>query len=439
MAAPTGLILQIDGAATYTGNLWVDLAISAVGATEMSFSNSGFDWSAWEPYATQKLAWDLRGYGGDGNVGVKAVWCRVRNALDEQSSTFAEIEYRRAKPSVKLYPAPTQRAGTTLVDIPITVYDPHFNPVSVIQAEWTFDGTFTDGVNGNNITFLPNDSAHDGTVELTTAPNGVDHNLVWDAAIDVPDPDVSDITQIRIKVAYANEESELAVSQEFLCDVRDPIELSDLRFTRGDAANLVLLLFDRNGAPYDAEDPVQVTSIKDPSGNEVLTSPITATKTSTGYYVAVYNIDDSAPLGLWLSNWEYIADHIDHEETIYFSIIEETEAYAPTRSNTCVVYGELLNADQSPMAETEVHFLPHHLSDPELGNPTVISTDHIVVHTTQDGKFHVELIKNTELIIYIPKLDFRQFAVVPDQDTSEFRAMMALLPVPPRDQFGNRT
>jgi hypothetical protein len=435
MAPPTGLILQIDGAATYTADLLVDLTISATGATEMSFSNSGYHWSSWEPFNTQKLAWDLRSNGGNDNEGIKTVWVRARNALAEQSSTYASIEYRRAKPSLKIYPAPVQRAGNGPVDIPLVLYDPHFNPVHVVQAEYTLDGTFTDG---KNISFLPNDSAHDGVVDLSTAPNGIAHNLVWDPSLDLEEPDVSDIAQVRIKVAYANELSELALSQQFFVDTREDIELADLRFTRDDSAEIKLVLLDRNGEPFDATGDVEVTSIKDPSGNEMLTSTIIASKTSTGYYTAVYSVPNSAPLGLWLSKWEYTADYVDHEETVYFSVIEETTPYAPSRPDTCVVYGQLLNADQSPIAETEVHFLPHHISDPEYGNPTQIGTDPVIVYTDEDGKFHVELIKNTEVIIHIPKLSFRQFAKVPDGDTSEFRAMMTLLPVPPRDQFGNR-
>ena len=63
----------------------------------------------------------------------------------------------------------------------------------------------------------------------------------------------------------------------------------------------------------------------------------------------------------------------------------------------------------------------------------------ISVTTDANGKFVVELIRNTEVIIFIPSLNFRQFAKVPDEDASEFRAMMTLLPVGPRDKFGNRT
>ena len=431
---PTGLTLTIDGSSTITSDLLVDLGIAATGATEMRFSNNGADYTPWKPYSSTELSFDLRGYGGNSNTGIHTVWCSVRNAIDERVSVFAPIEYRRAKPSIRIYPAPVQRAGNYIVDIKVDLFDPHYNPVNVIQAEYTLDGTFTDG---GNITFMPNDSLHDGITELSTAPNGVTHNLVWNLGEDAKD-DVSDICQIRMKVQYANEDSELAISQQFFVDTRIPIEEADLEFTRGDAAEIKITLLDRNGLPFDATGNVEITSVKDPSGNEMLTVPIVSVNTSTGYYVATYNIDNAAPLGLWASTWTYTADFVDYEEAVYFKVTEEVEQYVPLGTDTCVVYGQLLKADQTPMSEIEVHFLPHHLSDPELGNPTAISTDPVITYTDKSGRFKVELIKNTELIIYIPKLSFRQFAKVPDQDSSEFRAMMTLLPVPPRDQFGNR-
>jgi len=434
MPAPTGLTLQIDGGNPVTSDYFVDLGIVASGATEMRFSNNGFQWSPWISFAATELAWDVRGYGGNSNAGAKTIWVEARSATAEESNANNTIKYRRAKPSLKVYSMPAQRDGTTIVDIPLVLYDPYFNPVRVVQAEWTLDGSFTDG---KNITFLPNDGAHDGTSDLTTAPNGISHNLVWDAGIDV-EPDVSDIAQVRIKVAYANEFSELAVSQQFKVDTRDPIELSDLRFTRGDDAEIRLALLDRNGVPIDATGDVQVTSVKSSSGQEQLVSPIIAVPSSAGHYIATYVVPDTAEIGLWTSLWEYTADFVASSETIYFSIVEEATPYNPIGTDTCVVYGQLLHADQRPMANVEVHFLPHHISEPEYGNPTVISTNPVILHTDDSGKFKVELIRNTELIIYIPSLTFRQFAKVPDQDTSEFRAMMTLLPVPLRDKFGNK-
>jgi len=434
---PSNVTLQINGAATITGDLLVDLTISATGATEMRISNNGFSWASWQPFATSVLSWDLRGYGGNANEGVKSTWLEVRDALNDVVQVYASIIYRRAKPSIKLYPAPVQRAGKGPVDISLIVYEPHFLPVHVVEAEYTLDGTFTDG---KNISFLPNDPGHDGTTDLQTAPNGISHNLVWDPYLDFED-DVSDITQVRIMVAYSSDsrtQSELGVSQQFLCDVREDIEIADLRFTRGDSAEIKLVLLDRQGAPFDATGDVEITSIKDPSGQEKLVTPITAVRNSTGYYTAIWPVPNDAPLGLWLSKWEYTADNVDHEDVVYFSIVEETESYTPVGADTCVVYGQLFKADQTPLDNREIHFIPHHLSDPELGNPTSISTNTVVVYTDDDGRFKVELIKNTELIMYIPSLSFRQFAKVPDQNTTEYRGMMTILPVPPRDQFGNR-
>ena len=101
---PTGLILTIDGAATYTRDLLVDLGISAVGATEMRFSNAAPNYSAWEPYNTDKLSWDLRGWGGNDFEGIKTVWVEVielirgrRPAISVKGSIRAASGFHRGK------------------------------------------------------------------------------------------------------------------------------------------------------------------------------------------------------------------------------------------------------------------------------------------------------------------------------------------------------
>ena len=54
--------LSINGGAASTDDNDVTLAVSAevegAPASEMSFSNDGVDWSAWQPYAATK-AWEL--------------------------------------------------------------------------------------------------------------------------------------------------------------------------------------------------------------------------------------------------------------------------------------------------------------------------------------------------------------------------------------------
>jgi len=74
--APTGSLV-IDGGATYAASTSVNLTLSANDATsgvaQMSFSNNGSTWSAWESYATSK-SWTLSS--GDGS---KTVYARYQD------------------------------------------------------------------------------------------------------------------------------------------------------------------------------------------------------------------------------------------------------------------------------------------------------------------------------------------------------------------------
>jgi hypothetical protein len=84
--APTGSVV-IDGGATYTTSTSVNLTLSATdaisGVAQMSFSNNGSSWSAWESYATNK-SWTMSS--GDGS---KTVYAQYKDNAGNISSTPA--------------------------------------------------------------------------------------------------------------------------------------------------------------------------------------------------------------------------------------------------------------------------------------------------------------------------------------------------------------
>ncbi|MCK4757538.1 MAG: Ig-like domain-containing protein, partial [Thermoplasmata archaeon] len=84
--SPTGLSMVIDGGATYTTDLSVDLELLAIDGTEMSFSNDGIIWSTWEPYGTTKTGWLLM----DGD-GTKIVYFKCRDSAGNEALTSDSI------------------------------------------------------------------------------------------------------------------------------------------------------------------------------------------------------------------------------------------------------------------------------------------------------------------------------------------------------------
>jgi hypothetical protein len=83
--APAGSVVVAGGAtyvATTTVSLTLDAIDSASGVAQMSFSDDGSNWSAWETYATSKT-WTLTS--GDGS---KVVYARYRDAVGNASVAY---------------------------------------------------------------------------------------------------------------------------------------------------------------------------------------------------------------------------------------------------------------------------------------------------------------------------------------------------------------
>ena len=433
---PTGVALVIDSGAPRTSDLRVDLTLSAVGANDMRFSNNGYLWTPYEPFSTSLSNWDLRSYGGNDNTGIHTIYLEVRDLVNNSVQVSSFIRYQPAKPHVHVG-VPAQRSGEEMVvDIPYDGFDDFGNKCDLAVAEFSMTGAFA----GEQKPMTPKvaDPLHNGTAQLSFSPSGTPLNFVWDVLSDVGPGEVSDIAQVRIRPVFGNDLGEYGISGQFVVDTRVLVTAGGALFSRGETADLKIVFTDLEGVMVD---PVYVAmaSIKDPSGVEQLYAPIVATQIYLGEWYISFDIPTDAMTGKWIATWAYEIEYATSSRAIYFNVEENVKIFDPLGKDTCVVHGQLVYADEHPIANTKVDFLPHHLSDPELGNPTRIGTDPVSIVTDDKGRFIVELIRNTEVIIYIPSLNFRQFAKVPDEPTSEFRAMMTLLPIGPRDKFGNRS
>ena len=433
---PTSVAIVIDGGAPRTSILRVDLTLSALDADEMRFSNDGSTWTDYQPFATSLSDWELTDYGGNENIGIHTIYFEVRDSVNNTVQVSSFIRYQVDKPHIRVG-TPVQRTdGSFLVDIPYKGYDNFGNKCDLAVFEYSLTGAFY----GEERIMTPkvHDDAHDGVAQLDFSPGGTDHNFVWDALPDIGTGEVSNITQIRMRPVFGSDLGEYAIGGMFTVDTRVLVTTGGTTASRGETTVLQIVFTDKNGLPLDPES-VDLVSLKDPSGTEHLDAPIPATQSYTGEWYVEWEVATDAELGKWIAIWGYEMDYTPATQQVYLTIGPKVTPFIPIGSETCAVHGQLVYADEKPIANAEVQFIPHHLSDPELGNPTLIGVDPISTTTDDTGKFVVELIRNVELIIFIPSLNFRQFAKVPDEPTSEFRAMMTLLPVGPRDRFGNRT
>jgi hypothetical protein len=108
--APTGTVV-IAGGATYATSTNVNLTLSASDATsgvaQMSFSDDGSNWSAWEAYTTSK-AWALAS--GDGS---KTVYVRYKDNAGNVSTPVSDtIILDTAPPSSSMVALPSVSPGT---------------------------------------------------------------------------------------------------------------------------------------------------------------------------------------------------------------------------------------------------------------------------------------------------------------------------------------
>jgi hypothetical protein len=432
---PSGVTIVINGGAPRTSINRVDLTLSATDVTEMRFSNDGSTWTLYEPFVTSISDWDLRTYGGNENQGIHTIYFEVRDSVDNtvQASSFIRLEF--TKPHVHVGTPVQREDGSFVVDIPYKGFDDFGNKCDLAVAEYSLTGAFS----GEQRVMTPrvHDSEHSGTAQLDFSPSGTTLNFVWDALTDIGEGEVSDISQIRIRPVFGSDLGDYGLSGLFVVDTRVLVTTGGGKFVRGELARLQIVFNDSNG---DMVDPVSVelVSIKDPSGTEQLYTPIPGTQSYSGEWYVEWEVPLDAMLGKWIATWTYEIDYVVSHHAIYFNVEQAVTVLDKAGQDTCVVHGQLVYADEKPIANTEVQFIPHHISDPTLGQITRIGTTPISVTTDGDGKFVVELIKNTEVIIFIPSLNFRQFAKVPDESSSEFSAMMTLLPVGPRDKFGNR-
>ena len=99
---PTGLLVRINDGATYATSTSVSLTLTAVGALEAQYSNSGLTYTDWAPYAPYIPNWAL-----DSTDGTKTVHYRCRNAAGWSDVATDTIMLDRT--------APAQLTGFTAV------------------------------------------------------------------------------------------------------------------------------------------------------------------------------------------------------------------------------------------------------------------------------------------------------------------------------------
>ena len=89
---PDSLSISIDGGSAFAHDRKVTVSVTTndpkpgSGVAQMSFSNDGEQWSAWETFSDPRYEWDITEprYGGNANDGLKTVYVKVRDGAGNE-------------------------------------------------------------------------------------------------------------------------------------------------------------------------------------------------------------------------------------------------------------------------------------------------------------------------------------------------------------------
>jgi len=345
---------------------------------------------------------------------------------------------------------PVQRANG-LVDVPFTASDPQsVDEYSITEAEFSMRGDFTDAV---PMSFKEIDGAHDGTTGLVFADSGTSFNLVWDAKTDLKElfeeglrsqsttnelgdidnpkgdalnPNVpihelialSDVAALRFKPHFKDESFSFAFSPNFQINIPliEETTSTTLRGIRGTTVDLTVIYIDDNGALFDPTT-VEIVSVIDADGTEKIGSPIAVVSSPTGVFTHSFAIAESDPLGDWAYTFDSTTGSDTTSDTFSFVVVDKSSgATQPLTADGCLVFGTVLKEDGVPLELAEVTIFLD-FADNGINDSNVAKTP-VLIRTDINGRFEINLIKNSRVTVSIPILGYNRTGAVPNLATA---------------------
>lgn len=128
---PANGAISINGGAAYTTIISVTLTVSATGASQMSFSNDSYAWSAWQAYGAAKT-WNLES--GDG---VRTVYVRFRDTAGNISASVSDDITRDSTPPTGSISINGGAEYSTSASVALAV-----SATEAVEMRFTNDNTF---------------------------------------------------------------------------------------------------------------------------------------------------------------------------------------------------------------------------------------------------------------------------------------------------------
>jgi hypothetical protein len=178
--------------------------------------------------------------------------------------------------------------------------------------------------------------------------------------------------------------------------------------------DLIVTLLDSGGSPVTGLTYDEVTCSYRKEGQSSFTSKtLTALvfdEIGSGVYTIEFSADELDTNGAFL----FIVNGSDIVQSVVIVTIEEesTNDSVDISVSTCTLTGHLFNATGEPLQNVAVS--ARVLNRPAILNNVAVDSEIVSAKTDENGQFFLTLIRNLDVVINIPKVNYERRLVVPN-------------------------
>jgi len=297
----------------------------------------------------------------------------------------------------------------------------------LVKFQYSFNGLFTDT---QQMTPDFDHSLMDGIVDLEFLPNAFitppHHRFVWDVTRDVPAELIHTYKiklQGRLKGINTPEVTEDADVD--LTTVKDVVGAVTLGGTLAYGIHIW-----NDGAPFTGAT-ITAQQILDPDQVDQLGGAVVLTENGLipGLYEGSFVVTGGQTTGLWQIVYDGTLTgppDLTVSSSEYFFVLASGALSTALLSDPtlCLVYGTLIGVDGKPLAQKPVNAV--YKREPSRYDRVGLITKQ--VSTDDNGFFLLPLLRETDVALEIPDLDYGELIKVPDATSAEFRSLQVNQP-----------
>jgi len=106
------------------------------------------------------------------------------------------------------------------------------------------------------------------------------------------------------------------------------------------------------------------------------------------------------------------------------SIIQQEQIYVGgylynSLPETCIVYGQIVDATGEPVQNTNIYFRP--VTTSQIIDGSALSLSAVITRTDVNGEFAIELIRGAQVVVVIEATAYRKSITIPDQSSVDIK------------------